>query len=380
MTNFRRTVILKTFTTILLFSIFSCAVRKKDAAIANKKNGEIRKVTKAENFDNLVMVDSSGVTGADGVISFLLDKETSVFMMGDSFLRPVQNKKRDVNSEMINNTFILVNESKMSHIALYEGTIANPDALLKPNYGNPKEYYWPGHGFEKNGVLHVFMSRFLNGDGAWGFKFSGTDYITLDAKSFEIISQKDFPYSNRKNVHYGHSVLNIEDFTYIYGAWSGKDSTALHVARGKLDSDTNQLHSFQFFDGNVWNTDPITSVSLSGIGQQVPEQFSVFEYGNVFVLILQARELGNGNIYSYLSDSPTGPWRNEKLLYHTTEQENRKDQVFTYNAMAHPQYISDDKLLISYCVNSFEVSNIHQVNTDYYRPKFIWVPMEMILE
>ncbi len=380
MANFKRTIILKTVTTILLFSVFSCSERKKDASIANKKKGEIRKVTKAEKFDNLVMVDSSGVTGADGVISFPLDKDISVFMMGDSFLKPVQDKKRDVNSEMINNTFILINEKKGTHKALYNGTNDNPDALLKPNYNNPKEYYWPGHGFEKNGVLHVFMSRFLHGEGAWGFEFSGTDYITMDAGSFEIISQKDFPYSNQNNVHYGHSIINKEDFTYIYGAWNGKDLTALHVARGKLDDDTNRLHAFQFFDGTGWNSDPGKSAPLKGVGQQVPEQFSVFEYEDTFVLILQARELGNGNIYSYISDTPTGPWRNERLLYHTTEQENTKDQVFTYNAMAHPQYISNNKLLVSYCVNSFEVSNIHEVNTDYYRPKFIWVPLEMIFE
>lgn len=380
MSNFRRAIILKTFAAIFLFSFFSCVNRKKNVSLENRKKDGIQNVTMAENFNNLVMVDSAGVTGADGVISFPLNNDTSVFMMGDSFLKPVRNKKRDVNSEMINNTFILINESKKTHTALYQGTTDNPDALLKPNYGNPKEYYWPGHGFEKNGVLHVFMSRFLHGEGAWGFKFSGTDYITLDAGSFEIISQNDFPYSNRNNVHYGHSIMNKEDFTYIYGAWNGKDSTALHVVRGKLDEDTNTLHSFQFFDGNGWSPDSGKSAPLNGVEQPVPEQFSVFQYDNVYVLIFQARELGNGNIYSYISDTPTGPWHNEKLLYHTTEQENTKDQVFTYNAMAHPQYINDDRLLISYCVNSFEVSNIHEENTDYYRPKFIWVPMEMILE
>lgn len=367
-------------TAILLFSNFSCIEKKRNVSTENRNKDEIRTVTKAEDFEDLVIVDSTGVTGADGAISFPLDNNTSLFMMGDSFLRPIHYKKRDVNSEMINNTFILIDKKKKTHKALYKGTANNPDALLKPNYGNAKEYYWPGHGFKKKGVLHVFMSRFLHGEGAWGFKFSGTDYITMDAKSFEIISQNDFLYSNRNDVHYGHSIINTKDFTYIYGAWNGKDSTALHVARGKLDGNTNMLHSFQFFDGNGWDSNPIKSSSLKGVGQPLPEQFSVFEYEKIFVLILQARELGNGNIYSYISDTPTGPWRNEKLLYHTTEQENTKDQVFTYNAMAHPQYMSDNKLLISYCVNSFEVSNIHEVNTDYYRPKFIWVPMEMILE
>lgn len=367
------------FLLLLLFGL-SCIDRKKEIPPNREEKNQVRKVTRAMDFESLVVVDSLGVTGADGVISFPLDSATSVFMMGDSFLAPIRNKKRDVKSRMINNSFILINKKEATHNALYKDTANNADALLKPTYGNDKEYYWPGHGFERMGIIHIFMSRFLHGDYDWGFEFSGTDYIRMDSKNFNVISQQDFPYSNINGVHYGHSVINENDFTYIYGAWSVKDSTALHVARAKLDSDVNQLREFQFFDGSDWVSEPMKSAPLGGIEQQVPEQFSVFKYGDIYVLLLQARELGNGNIFSYLSDSPTGPWRNEKLLYHTSEQENIADQVFTYNAMAHPQYIKDNKLLVSYCVNSFEVTNIHQVNTDYYRPRFIWVPMEMILE
>lgn len=380
MEKFRNIIIIKGFVFFLIFFALSCANSKKGNPLDSGNRVKLLEVSKALDFENMVIVDSLGVTGADGAISFPLDDDISIFMMGDSFLTPVRKKKRDVNSPMINNTFIALSRRGETHTALYQGTMANPVAFLKPVDGSPHEYYWPGHGFESNGKLHVFMSRFLHGDGAWGFKFSGTDYITMDAKTFKVISQHDFPYSIQNHVHYGHSVVYMGNYTYIYGAWSNKDSTALHLARGKLDMETDLIDSFEFFDGKGWTSDPIASAPLKGIGQPIPEQFSVFKYGNLFILILQARELGNGNIYSYTSSAPTGPWRNEKLLYQTTEQENTNDQIFTYNAMAHPQYIKDGKLLISYCVNSFEVKKIHETNTDYYRPRFIWVPMEMILE
>ncbi len=208
---------------ILSCFIFSCANEKKKSQSKPKEEIETRTVTAAANFEDLVIVDSLGVTGADGVISFPLDSTTSIFMMGDSFLAPVRHKKRDVDSKMINNTFILINKNKRTHKAIYRGTIENAHALLKPAYDNPQEYYWPGDGFEKNGTIHIFMSRFLHDHTAWGFEFSGTDYIRMDSKTFEISSQEDFPYSNRNQVHYGHSVLHQDDYTYIYGAWSTKD-------------------------------------------------------------------------------------------------------------------------------------------------------------
>lgn len=364
---------------ILVISNFACKSSQNNRL--DQVNPIIsRFVTKAENFTNLVIVDSMGITGADGSISFPLDQDLSIFMMGDSFMSTIHEKKRDPESIMINNTFILINDKKGSHIALFDRTPSGPDALLKPTYGNPKEYYWPGHGFQKNGIIHLFMSRFLSGDYDWGFKFSGTDYIRMDKNTFKVLTQQDFPYSNINNVHYGHTILNEKKETYIYGAWSRNDSTAMHVAKATLNLKSNQMNSFEFFDGKNWTSDPLKSKPLIGIHKPVPEQFSVFKQGDVYVLILQARELGNGNIYSYIAETPTGPWKNEKLLYQTTEQKNVEDQIFTYNAMAHPQYIADNKLLISYCVNSFDVKKIHEVNTDYYRPKFIWVPIEIILE
>ncbi len=375
-----RALVLIIFSIVFSFAIFSCVERKKNGSIENKKEDNHHIVTNAEDFDNLVIVDSGGVTGADGVISFPFNDSLSIFMMGDSFLSPVQNKKRDVNSRMINNTFIVVNKDKGTHTALYQGTEKDADALLKPTYGNEKEYYWPGHGFEKNGVLHVFMSRFLHVDYDWGFAFSGTDYIRMDKDTFDVLSQEDFPYSNKNNVHYGHSIINEKDYTYLYGSWSKQDTTALHVARTTLNEKENILEGYEFFDGKDWVSDPLLSSPLEGIGQSVPEQFTVFKHKNSYILVMEARELGGGNIFSYIADTPTGPWQNEKLLYHTTEQENLKDQLFTYNAMAHPQYITDNKLLVSYCVNSFDVPKIHEINTDYYRPKFLWVPLEMILE
>jgi hypothetical protein len=48
-----------------------------------------------DHFTDLFSIDSDGITGADGCISFPLSNGSSIFMMGDSFLDPVVDGKRD---------------------------------------------------------------------------------------------------------------------------------------------------------------------------------------------------------------------------------------------------------------------------------------------
>jgi hypothetical protein len=107
------------------------------------------------------------------------------------------------------------------------------------------------------------------------------------------------------------------------------------------------------------------------------EQFSVFEHEGQYVMIMQAGSLSD-EIYSYISDNPYGPWSNKKMLYKTPKA-YKNDQLFTYNALAHPQFTKSNELLISYNTNSFELSD-HFVNAGIYRPRFIRVPFDLILE
>jgi len=369
------------FFIVLCLVFSSCKKENKKSETIEKKL--VRTVEKDTVFSKLIIPDSLGVTGADGVISFPMENGSSTFMMGDSFVAKVENGKRDPDSKMINNTFIVLGKNKKESKAIFKGDFANPETMLVPNQDNGNyEFYWPGHGYEYKNELHVFMSRFIHIDpidGGWNFKYIGTDYLKLEKDTYKIISQENFPYSNINGVHYGHSMLKEGEYTYIYGTWHDKTNANLHVARAKMNDTTNKLNQFEFFNGKDWSVNSIDTQPLKGINKLTPEQFSIFKYGDKYVFVMQERGLFTGNIYSYISDTPTGPWRNEKHLYHTTEQENIKDEIFTYNAMSHPQYITDNKLLVSYCVNSFIVPSIHE-NVSFYRPRFIWIPMEKILE
>ncbi|MFV0591019.1 MAG: hypothetical protein ACK5M7_06515 [Draconibacterium sp.] len=345
----------------------------------NKKVISIERVTRDKHFNQLFHITSEGTTGADGTISVALPDGSSVFMMGDSFLGKVKNNKRDSSTKMINNTFIVLNPEQTATKTWYKGTYGNPDSFVVPE-NDPGKFYWPGHGFVRDSVFHFFMSRFWTpGTGIWGFEFLNTDYLRYSWPAFEKISVEPFEYTLRNNVHWGHAVLDEHNYIYIYGSKPGEGNIYnAHVCRCAVTSKNMlDLTNVEFFDGTSWAKEPMITHAMKGLSNNISEQFSVFKYQGTYVLLSQQRGIGAGEIYTYTSKNPYGPWENKQMIYCTTEQDKNAD-IITYNAMAHPQYIENNELLISYNVNSLNASLIHE-NVDYYRPVFLRVPLEIIL-
>ena len=108
----------------------------------------------------------------------------------------------------------------------------------------------------------------------------------------------------------------------------------------------------------------------------VSEQFSIFRIKDTYVLLTMAKM--TSDIYTYTSDSPFRNFTNKTFIYHAPEPEaDTTHQIFAYNALAHPQYIKDDELLVSYCINSFTVRDVFE-NAENYRARFIRVPLSLI--
>jgi hypothetical protein len=122
----------------------------------------------------------------------------------------------------------------------------------------------------------------------------------------------------------------------------------------------------------------ILKIDSNAIDISVSEQFSIFKYKDKYILLTMER--AGFDIYTYTSNSPIGPFTNKKFIYHTPEHEaDSTMKLFTYNALAHPQYIENEELLVSYCINSLNVKDVFD-NVENYRARFIRVPIQMILE
>jgi hypothetical protein len=327
------------------------------------------------------------LTASDGVISIDGGNNKSYWLWGDYFLGTVVNNVRINGTQLVSGNCLTVLHNGISttyHGGTCPGTatayLSPADQLPREGSGMYKTIVWPNHGIVQNNILHVFMSVFLKiGTGGLDIELHSTHYWRLDATTLAIIDMEQLSISTQSGAHFGYGVVEHEGYYYTYGSVAcGTLCSKASIARAQLVND--KFTNWEVYTGTGWSTNNSAQQPMDGFSQTlVSEQFSVFKHGNKFILLTQNR-LG-GEIYTFTSDAPWGPWGNRKAHYTTPE---RDASYTTYNAMAHPQYPSSvgNKLLVSYCVNASGNGALARLNSDVmsYRPRFIWVPYALILE
>ena len=373
----------------LLF-IFACKPTQ-----TNKK-----KVTVDNEFKSLFYTDSGGITGADGIFSVPLPDGSSVFFVGDCFLGTVKNGARDYNTTMLRNAFNVINKEQTKATAIYRGEYDNPKTLMEPKNepgDSTYRWYWPGHGFVRNDTLYVFALNLYNEPAAklkiekskedqdevdkltedmFAFRIGWIDLLSFTLPDFKHIEthKADFDYLDR-SIDFGNCVMVDGDYVYIYGTENLPGFSKVHVARVPFNS-KNFYTGWEYSTGDGWDTNILNSQPIE-TDVSVSEQFSIFKHDDKYILLTQER--AGTDIYTYVSDYPNKDFKNKKFIYHTPDHDlDTTKLIFPYNALAHVQYIENNELLVSYCVNSRDVRDVFK-NVDHYRARFLRVPMEMIL-
>src|SRR5690606_10409587 len=212
-------------------------------------------------------------------------------------------------------------------------------------------------------------------EGMWGFRYEKTDILEYQLPSLELIQNSDIPVTPPENVHYGMAALNEDPYIYIYAQTDVENGSNTISDAMVARTTINDLYSkWEYFNGSGWSPNSSEAVKMEGLsGVAISSQFNVFKLGDKYVLLTQEKQFLSGDIYTFIADSPQGPWYNKKLIYSTEEQD-----IFTYNAMAHPQFVRDGKILISYNVNTEDFVEQHN-DVSTYRPRFFWVENKTIL-
>ncbi len=338
--------------------------------------------TKIDGLDrkiaSVVIPDYGSVTGGDGMYSIPLPDGRSIFLMGDSYTSPVTGGQRSTSSHMYRNTYILYDDGHVSAICDANGD--KTSAAVPPGVTDEhKKWYWPGHGFVVGDRLFIFQTLMYQGaSGMWGFMYETTHILEYRLPGMELVKTAPIPFSGSADTHYGMAALNDGNYLYIYAQVDitndANPITEVLVARTIVD---DIYDSWEYYTGSGWSGNSSSAAKLPGLSAvAVSSQFNVFKLRGKYVLLTQKKNFNSGEIYTFVSDTPCGPWKNQKLIFRTYEQKTRG--LFTYNAMAHPQFERDGMILVSYNVNTEDFSQqFSDVST--YRPRFFWIPVDEIL-
>jgi hypothetical protein len=248
----------------------------------------------------------------------------------------------------------------------YSGTKQNP--LPYFNTGGSK-YYWPAFAFmnQQQTQIYVFLDKIKATDegGVWGFKVVGVDVAILNYPDLSIKEIK--PFSTGSAINWVGSAWEGDDgYVYIYGVESTKYNKFARVCRTPIN---DPLSTVTYYNGTAWKAAPEQEGRLLG---GLSEGFTFFSYQGKYYFLSQANLL-SPDIYLYDAASPTGPFTNKRLVY-TTPTKVGTWNVITYNATAHPEFITNDgQLLVGYCTNEIEKGTGIWRNADTYRPYFVWV-------
>ncbi len=337
-------------------------------------NFEKIKVDEDAHFNTLFTRSGGGFTGADGTYSVYLPDGRTVWIFGDTFLGTVNadSTRRKMNPMYIRNAFVVQDDTMLT--TLYTGTTEDYHSLIIPpkvkkSDGELTEnqfWYWPGDGFAQQDTLKVFLSEFEQvTDDMWGFEWKSTALAEFLLPGFEQVALHEIPTAKVDSIHFGHAVLKDKGFLYMYGLRNGKP----YAARTNLK---NILGDWEYFSEGKWTRNvkgatPILDINIS-------EQFSVFKLGNTYYLLTQLGDFSN-DVWVFHADEPDS-WETTKgKKIFTIDIPFNNSELFTYNALAHPQFIDDqERLLVSYNMNSHKLQDLFQ-NAHIYKPRFLRVPI-----
>lgn len=368
---------------LLVWVFFTLQAAMVAAGNDNGTNDQKEKPKLDKKFIKMFARDCCGVTGADGDYSVLLPDGRSVWIFGDSFLGTVNpDRTRAKRSPWFIRNAMAVQEADTLR-SLYQiingwesSFVIPPNAPKGKQFSEDSLWYWPGDGFIEGGKLKVFMSEFYQEKPVdWGFAWTSANIATFSLPEIKLEQIDKLHYPGDLEIHWGHAVCDgDEQYTYIYGAENKTKN--LYVARAPKG---NILAPWTFFTGTDWSSDPKMARPMLAITGS--EQFSVFRWKDKYVLVVQEGGFMTREIVSYYADTPYQGWKNRKVLClaQLPEDVASTENLFTYNSLAHPQFVENGELLISTCINSFVVEDVFR-DASKYRPVFVRIPISRIFE
>jgi hypothetical protein len=142
-----------------------------------------------------------------------------------------------------------------------------------------------------------------------------------------------------------------DGYVYAYGMGAYFNSS-VYVARFPTDHPTQ----WTFWDGKGWSSTP-TDAPEASIGKGPINNNTVGYVNGKYVLIKMdfgfTCDVPTRNMYAAVSNSPTGPFINSKLVYVLPDYKQGHAPVY-YNPTIHAEFNNGhNELLVNYCINFY---------------------------
>lgn len=293
-------------------------------------------------------------------------------------------------------------------------------AFFKPKSDDPHHMYWLGDPIvvEVGGRKKVWM--FLNEwdvarpfDKSFWIKYRAQAVAQMDAETLAI--EKILDLKNKSDEAIWGISLWLDDRNgkdlYIWGMRNEEDiktekrSTLamadkykkLYVARADVSKGLESvvdLKNWTAWDGTAF------SKNLNKRKSIIPEKDSISDELTIrrlningkptFVMVTFDTSVGYSDwkdLYLYSACEPQGPFTAKHHFYRTptagqtklpgmTEGQSLQSGMSVYNPHMHPQFVENGKMLVSYNSNlPFGSKPGDSIYADFYRPRFVWVPI-----
>ncbi len=332
--------------------------------------------TDPESFNRMINTDGPGWASSDGTFSIPIGDGRVLWLFGDTLMNTVQpDGSMHRNGDFIRNSAAVQTENTFTTLA--RGTASNPDDFLHPT--QPDQWYWPASGIVEGDTITLFMHRLRkDGEGAWNFAGDGTDMLKLDRNTLGTVAKFDLGTRTVDDpgaapIGWGTSIIEHNGHSYIYGMEDRKEqknelgevvvpaARFAYVARcpqGQIGSG-----DWEYWDGKGWSND---HQKAEPIADGVSNSFTVLKTPSGFSLVSQELYFSSG-LASRSASSPEGPFSDWK---HVHDGPPKRDDQISYNALVHPEFTVDGKLLVSWNMNLQSIGLPTPDTNHLYRPVF----------
>jgi len=324
-----------------------------------------------------------GWLGGDAAYSIPLDRSTTVWLFGDTFV----GDRRSANG-MIHNSIAIRKCERTCEVSYWWSGVhtSHPDAFFKTSKSN---YFWPLDGFVHNGTLYVFLEqmRATPEGGAFGFDYESVKLATISNPNAAPDKWQISYYSVSEGNQVVPGVAAVVDETD--GEWlyaftlfrQSRNHPFVGLLRSPLDQVTPKASHLR------WQYLSSAAEWVKWTPSTSPPDASELLSGNITEMSVKYHPQLHSWVAVY--PDPSGsfrtacysraarvsdPWTTSQALFAYPEMRSSDSRhtasVFCYAAKEHPELESGNKVAITYACNSFKEAEIFR-DLRLYRPELV---------